>query len=213
MSRPPSELSGVSADVSSAVSADGSSGDSTPRLSETSYIVLGLLELAGQATPYDLKRVAQMSTSNFWSVPHTQLYTECARLAALGLLDERREQTGRRRRTYSLTDRGLRLLERWRNEPTADLYELRDAGTLKLFFGGDRGVLAASQLQAHQRRLELFERLHASIPDAPLGQRLALECGIGHEREFIRFWTRLLSETDPPPAAVAARPPQGRPRR
>ncbi len=26
---------------------------------------------------------------------------------------------------------------------------------------------------------------------APHGQRLALECGIGHEREFIRFWSRI----------------------
>ena len=59
------------------------------RLTETSYIVLGLLEQGEPATPYDLKRFAQLSTSNFWSVPHTQLYTECARLAGEGLLDER----------------------------------------------------------------------------------------------------------------------------
>ena len=76
---------------------------STPRLTETSYIVLGLLEQAEPATPYDLKRLAQLSTNNFWSVPHTQLYTECARLAGEGLLDERQEQTGRRRRIYRLT--------------------------------------------------------------------------------------------------------------
>ena len=170
-----------------------------PRLTETSYIVLGLLELAGQATPYDLKRVAQMSTSNFWSIPHTQLYTECARLARAGLLDERQEQKGRRRRTYQLTDRGSELLARWRDQPTAELYELRDASTLKLFFGGDPAALAASQLEAHRRQLEVYERLHAGLADAPLGQRLALECGIGHEREFIRFWSSV-SETDPPAA-------------
>jgi PadR family transcriptional regulator AphA len=170
-----------------------------PRLTEASYIVLGLLELAGQATPYDLKRVAQLSTSNFWSIPHTQLYTECARLAGAGLLDEQREQTGRRRRTYSLTERGRELLERWRGEPTSELYELRDASTLKLFFGGDPAELAASQLESHRRQLEVLERLRASLPDAPRGQLLALECGIGHEREFIRFWTRV-SETDPPAA-------------
>jgi DNA-binding PadR family transcriptional regulator len=172
---------------------------SSPRLTEASYIVLGLLELAGRATPYDLKRVAQLSTSNFWSIPHTQLYTECARLAGAGLLDEHREQTGRRRRTYSLTDRGRELLERWRGEPTSELYELRDAGTLKLFFGGDPVELAASQLESHRRQLEVLERLRASLPDAPRGQLLALECGIGHEHEFIRFWTRV-SETDPPAA-------------
>ncbi len=126
----------------------------TPRLTEASYIVLGLLELAGQGTPYDLKRAAQVSTSNFWSIPHTQLYTECARLAREGLLDERREQTGRRRRTYSLTDRGRGLLARWRDEPTSDLYELRDESTLKLFFGGDPAALAASRSEDHTTELQ-----------------------------------------------------------
>jgi PadR family transcriptional regulator AphA len=168
---------------------------SQPRLTEASYIVLGLLELTGMATPYDLKRVAQMTTTNFWSIPHTQLYTECARLADEGLLIERQEQTGRRRRTYRLTDRGRELLHGWRNEPTAQLYELRDASTLKLFFGGDPGALAVTQLQAHRRQLEVYERLHASLAeDESRGQVLALECGIGHEREFIRFWSRVLED-------------------
>lgn len=194
---PPREPSGASAGEPSGAFA----GEPAPRLTEASYIVLGLLKLAGQATPYDLKRAAQMSTSNFWSIPHTQLYTECARLAGEGLLDERQEQTGRRRRTYSLTGRGHELLERWRNAPTEDLYELRDASTLKLFFGGDPAALAASQLEAHRRRLETYEQLLAGIPHAPRGQLLALECGIGHEREFIRFWSRV-SETDPPAAGA-----------
>jgi DNA-binding PadR family transcriptional regulator len=167
---------------------------SSPRLTETSYIVLGLLEQAEPATPYDLKQLAQLSTNSFWSVPHTQLYTECARLAAEGLLDESQEQTGRRRRTYRLTAHGRQLLHAWREEPTAELYELRDISTLKLFFGGDPGALAETQLASHKRRLEQWEELHAAIPDAPAGQRLALECGIGHEREFIRFWSRLLAD-------------------
>ncbi len=176
-----------------------SSGEQLPRLTETSYIVLGLLKLAGQATPYDLKRVAQMSTNNFWSIPHTQLYTECARLAREGLLDERQEQTGRRRRTYELTQHGSELLAQWRDRPTSELYELRDAATLKLFFGGDPQALAAGQIEVHTRQLEAYERLRESLADAPHGQRLALEGGIGHEREFIRFWSSV-SETDPPSA-------------
>ena len=57
---------------------------STPRLSETSYAVLALVALLEPATPYQLKRVAQVSILHFWSIPHTQLYTECARLAEAG---------------------------------------------------------------------------------------------------------------------------------
>ncbi len=187
-------------------------GVSSLRLTETSYIVLGLLEQAQPATPYDLKQLAQVSTNSFWSVPHTQLYTECARLAGEGLLDETQELSGRRRRTYRLTARGRKALDAWRNDPSEELYELRDISTLKLFFGGDPTALATVQLAAHRRRLKQWQELRGAIPDAPAGQLLALECGIGHEREFIRFWSKL-SETGPPPADAAAAPPPDRPRR
>jgi DNA-binding PadR family transcriptional regulator len=163
-----------------------------PRLTETSYIVLGLVEQAQPATPYALKRLAELSTNYFWTVPHTQLYSECARLAGEGLLDESRERDGRRRRTYRLTERGAELLEAWRSEPTSELYELRDASTLKLFFGGDPAPLAQAQLEAHGHRLKEYEQLLAQAAGASRGQVLALECGIGHEREFIRFWSALI---------------------
>jgi PadR family transcriptional regulator AphA len=165
---------------------------SSPRLSETSYIVLGLISQIGPATPYDLKRLAQVSTVNFWSVPHTQLYSECARLAAAGLLSERREQTGRRRRIYRLTQRGRQALESWLSQPTGELEQVRDPATLKLFLGGDPHRLASTQLQAHTEQLEVYEQIYANlVGDSPRGWRLALEVGIGHEREFIRFWSRL----------------------
>ena len=54
------------------------------RLTPTSYIVLGLLEAAGEATPYDLKRAVGTSVGNFWSLQHSQLYAEPARLASAG---------------------------------------------------------------------------------------------------------------------------------
>src|SRR5689334_4259972 len=106
---------------------------SSMRLSETSYIVLGLIAELGSATPYDLKRMAQISTVNFWSVPHTQLYSESARLAEAGLLSERREQEGRRRRIYRVTERGRAALQAWLSEPTGELEQVRDPATLKLF--------------------------------------------------------------------------------
>jgi PadR family transcriptional regulator, regulatory protein AphA len=176
-------------------------------LRETSFIVLGLLEQLQPATPYDLKRVAQLSTINFWSVPHTQLYSECARLAEAGLLSEEREPEGRRRRIYRLTESGAQALERWRSEPTGALEELRDPGTLKLFFGADPAPLAAAQLEAHRRQLLGYERLHEGAAEMPRGMRLALEAGIGHERESVRFWSQLLTGTDPP-RADAAEPPR-----
>src|SRR5205085_381087 len=50
------------------------------RLTPASYVVLGLVEGWQPATPYELKRAAELGVVNLWSVPHTQLYTEPARL-------------------------------------------------------------------------------------------------------------------------------------
>ncbi len=160
------------------------------RLTDTSYAVLGLLDACGPSTPYRLKQVAQGSIFHFWSIPHTQLYTECARLAREGLLDERREASGRRRRVYSLAAAGREALERWRADPQAELYELRDPGLLKLFFGADPGALAKTQVERHRARLSAYEEMLAS-GDMPTGMRLSVESGIGHEREYVRFWSRL----------------------
>jgi PadR family transcriptional regulator, regulatory protein AphA len=166
---------------------------STHRLTPTSYVVLGLVAHLGEATSYDLKRAAAVGVGNFWSLPHTQLYSEPSRLAEAGLLNERREPGGRRRRIYTLTDAGREALDRWRSEPTADTYEIRDAGLVRLAFGADPKRLAEAQLGAHEENLLHFEEMRAAAgDDAPEGARLALEAGIGHEKEYIRFWSGLV---------------------
>jgi DNA-binding PadR family transcriptional regulator len=162
---------------------------SKPRLSSTSFIVLALIEAAGEATPYELKQVVALTLGNFWSVPHAQVYAEPERLAAAGLLSERREQGGRHRRHYKLTEEGGKVLREWLDEPTEAMAELRDPGLLKLFFGGDPKALAAAQLSLHRRKLEEYEALDEQIQGhVSEGFGLALRAGIGHEREWVRFW-------------------------
>ncbi len=164
---------------------------SSVRLSTTSYVVFGLVEICQPATPYDIKRAAEQSTANFWTVPHTQLYSECARLSREGLLDEQQEQTGRRRKLYRLTPAGQAALDGWRMDPAGASLEIRDPGVLKLFFGADPRPLAEAQLEMHKQQLEQYEELaRREMSD---GQRLALECGIGHEREYIRYWQKLIA--------------------
>src|SRR2546423_3839165 len=161
------------------------------RLTPTSYTVLGLLAALGRATPYDLKRAHAAGVGNFWSLNHAQLYAEPDRLANAGYLSVEREQGGRRRKLYELTDRGREALAEWLAEPTAEFTELRDPGLLKLFLGSDPKALAASQLEVHAGKLAEYERLHRHATDWPAGPRLALESGIGHEREWVRFWKRV----------------------
>jgi PadR family transcriptional regulator AphA len=169
-----------------------------PNLTPTSYIVLGLLELLGEASPYDVKQMVARSVGNFWSVPHSQLYREVERLSAAGYVEGRRERTtgGRPRTLYRLTDAGRRALGDWRDAPSADdLPELRDPGLLKLFFGADVQALARVRSDAHRRQLEAYEeRLKQGVGGEMRGPWLALEAGVGHEREWVRFWSKLAGD-------------------
>ncbi len=162
-------------------------------LTPTSYIVLGLLRLE-PGTPYDLKTRVAATLGNFWSVQHAQLYTETARLAEEGLLDEHREIEGRRRKTYSITDAGSQVLEDWLETPTSELTELRDLSMLKVFFGADLEMLAPAQLEAHRAKVAEYEAIHEQLQgaDIPKGMMITLEVGIQHERDAVRFWSSQL---------------------
>lgn len=163
------------------------------QLTQTSYVVLGLVAHAGEATPYDLKQVVTATIGGFFSIPHSQLYAEPERLARAGHLSERRERTGRRRRHYSVTEKGRKALREWLRTPTEELYELRDPGLLKLAFGADPTALATAQLAAHERRLEELRNLARVLEAAGAAQEqlLVAEAGIGHAREYIRFWKKV----------------------
>jgi PadR family transcriptional regulator AphA len=160
------------------------------RLTEASYIVLGLLDLNEPATPYDLKQFAKISVFRAWPIPHSQVYSECARLAKAGFLDESREDGGRRRRFYRLKARGRKALEKWRSEATDRTYEGRSLPALKLFLGTDPVALAEAQLPVHRQRLRELEA-SISYPALPEGIRLTAELGINQERALIRFWLRV----------------------
>jgi PadR family transcriptional regulator AphA len=162
-------------------------------LTPTSYIVLGLVNAAGETTPYTLKQMAAATIGNFFSIPHSQIYAEPDRLAEAGLLRVRREEGGRRRKHYSLTARGRKALADWLESPTEEMYELRDPGLLKLAMGSDPKRLARAQLPAHEERLRRFEEILSILEasGAPAEQRLVVESGIGHEREYVRFWKKI----------------------
>jgi DNA-binding PadR family transcriptional regulator len=159
------------------------------RLTPTSYIVLGLIAAAGRATPYDLKRVHQQGIGGFWELNHAQIYAEPDRLVKGGFLTVDQEDSGRRRKVYELTDRGREALSEWLASPTDEFTELRDPGLLQLFFGASPGPLAEVQRRIHADRLAEYERLRdAEAKHWPPGPRLVLDSGIGHEREWLRFW-------------------------
>jgi PadR family transcriptional regulator, regulatory protein AphA len=163
------------------------------QLTPTSYIVLGLLEWFGEATPYALKQMVAGSIGNFWTLHHAQLYSEPERLAKGGYLTEEREQGGRRRKTYTITATGREALTDWRGEPTAAVPELRAPALLKLFFGADPAQLAPAQLEAHRSKLAEYERIRETMPrSVPEGPRIALDAGIANERQQITWWEAIM---------------------
>lgn len=176
------------------------------QLTPTSYIVLGLLEWGGEATPYALKRMVAGSVGNFWTLHHAQLYTEPERLAEGGYVTRERERGGRRRKTYAITPAGRAALAEWRDEPTGAIAELRSPALLKLFFGADPAQLVPVQVDAHRRKLTEYERIRDEMPESvPDGPRLALDAGIDNERRQIAWWEGLS-----PRSARSARGPRSR---
>jgi DNA-binding PadR family transcriptional regulator len=167
------------------------------KLTPTSYIVLGLLDAAApaEATPYDLKQAMAVSVDNFWSTPHAQVYREPERLATGGLVTERREETGRRRRFYAITDRGRAALETWRATAPDDRTELRDPAVLKLFFGADPGLVAEHQIGILEAKLVESRTLRAEVLAViPPGQLRALDLGIAYYEASLVTWRKVAAE-------------------
>lgn len=166
------------------------------RLTGTSYAVLTLLDVYGENTPYDLKQALERSIQNFWPVPHTSFYSEPERLAAAGLLFERREQQGRRRRLYSLTDSGRRALHEWRDSTDVTPPQLRDEGVLKLFAGGDPLVYLRARREFYSAKLQELEGYLQECPDEDpwRGVRASLIAGITYNRLLLQATETYLEE-------------------
>jgi DNA-binding PadR family transcriptional regulator len=181
---------------------------STIRLGPTSYLVLGMVALRGRSTPYELKRAVAHSVGNFWPFPHAQLYAEPARLAAAGLLTETQEQTGRRRRLFTITEPGREALQAWLREPTTELMEIRDLAELKLFFSelselvdeADIVALAQGQVRLFERRIAELGPIEARFGDDPTRvRRMApLALGMSIYQAALDYWREVAAN---PPAA------------
>ena len=167
------------------------------RLGPSGLVILGILAVAGPATPYDLKRAIASSVGYFWPFPHAQLYAETARLARLGLATETQEAGGRRRRVYAITPAGRSAVEDWLMTPTPEAPQFRDVGLLKLAFSslaGDATVaaIADDQAAAHADRLRRYKGYAAHPMDPHL--RATLDLGLRYERAALAFWQDLRAD-------------------
>ncbi|MFG2125457.1 PadR family transcriptional regulator [Streptomyces sp. NPDC048710] len=159
------------------------------RLTTSSFLVLGIIDKLGEASAYDVKVEAGRTVAPFWSVPHAQVYAQCERLLAAGMLTQVRRESGRNRRVLTLTDGGRRALRRWLADPEFVPVEARERGILKLWFGARPELLAPAQHAEHETTLGEYEQLAEDVGELLTpGQREALEFGIRYERMMVDFW-------------------------
>ena len=158
------------------------------KLTGTSFAVLGLVRLLGEASPYDLKAALEASVANFWPVQHTTFYGEPTRLAEAGYLTGEQDQTGRRRKRYRITDRGVQALEQFVASTEFKAPQMRDEQMLKIFLGADPLPLLEARLAWHREKLAELEGYLAAVREsaadapAPEAGKLASE---GVERSLI----------------------------
>jgi PadR family transcriptional regulator AphA len=175
------------------------------RLTTTSYAVMSLLKMIGEATPYDLKQALERSIENFWPVPHTTFYDEPARLAQAGYLSQRQESGGRRRKRYSLTDSGREALRAWADTPGAGPPQYRDEGMLKVFAGADPQAVYAGRGDWHRAKLAELEGYLESLRAVPQklraeewrGAEATLVAGIDYQHQMIDTIERLIERPSP----------------
>jgi PadR family transcriptional regulator AphA len=124
-------------------------------LTPTARVILGMLEL-GVRTGYEIKKAIDTSTRFFWTASYGQIYPELKRLRKAGLVRAQQEPRGKVKRTvYSLTPKGERALHDWLTDSENVIFEIRDEGLLRLFFGD---VLSREEVLANLRTQErLFE--------------------------------------------------------
>lgn len=104
-----------------------------PKLTTTSYVILGHLALRSWST-YELAQQIKRSTNAYWPRAESKIYEEPKKLVAHGLATATREYTGRRPRTvYAITEDGHKALRRWLDTPgQAPLVEFE--GLVKVLF-------------------------------------------------------------------------------
>jgi PadR family transcriptional regulator AphA len=170
--------------------------DSSLRMSPISYLVLGVIGLRGPSTPYQLKQAIERSVQYFWPFPHSQLYGESERLALAGLLDQKVEEGGRRRRIYSLTRTGQGALESWLKTPPGEVFEMRDMAVLQLFFSefttaNDLARLAEDQVRLYRERLAVYETIieHNEGREWAAHRLAPLDLGVRMATACLEFWS------------------------
>jgi PadR family transcriptional regulator, regulatory protein AphA len=177
---------------------------STPALTTTQHLILTTIAWRGPCTPYELKDYFQRVVRTLVDVPHTMLYTEPPKLAALGLVHEEREETGRRRKTYSITEAGMEVVRAWLASPPSRDPSTEDEAIMKLVYSVFSTPAAVRDLARHQvafyeaRITAIEEALPTSDHDARRRRYLRTGARLAYEQAKVlrEFWLDVEQDPD-----------------
>ena len=121
------------------------------------YALLGILSMC-PGSGYDVKKLMEQSTSNFWRESYGQIYPILKQLVNEGLaISHAEKQEGKPERyVYTLTDKGFEELRQWLTEPIEQMVE-RNELLLKLFFGRQNTI--GGNIEHVQQFQKLLEQL------------------------------------------------------
>ena len=171
------------------------------------YILLGLIEQEPK-TGYDLKKDFETEIGEFWSANHSQIYTELGRMTDKGLIDSNTDYFGTKvqKTYYTITDKGLGELDKWRSSYDEQIAVNKDEFVVKLYFIRDKydaRIPEILQDQLRQRRVtleHLKERMENIFPDEAsidkqYGHYLILDHAIRKQQEYVDWLEEALART------------------
>lgn len=130
----------------------------TGRLTTTSYAVLAQVAVR----PWSSYELAQQRVRYFryvWPRAESAIYREVKRLSSMGLLEGRKEYTGKRSRTvYSITEDGKAALREWLGTPISP-FSMDFEAMLRVFVAplGTKDELMGTLKQVHADAQEMLQ--------------------------------------------------------
>lgn len=105
------------------------------KANKSRYAILGILATSPESSGYDLQSIMQESTDFFWKETFSSIYPVLDALEKENLIIEvKGTASGRRRKAYKITRKGLTELQNWLMEDV-ELEQSRNELLLKVFFG------------------------------------------------------------------------------
>jgi PadR family transcriptional regulator, regulatory protein AphA len=168
------------------------------------YGLLGFLNYRS-LSGYDLKRIMDASTANFWYADLSQIYKTLKALEADGAITSHIEPQEERpdRRVYSITDQGQEMLQVWLSVPLTETSPLKENLLFKLFFSGQQDpkqtlVVLRLQRGLHVQKLAQYQQqTHTDIeenasfmgatPQDALFWDATRRAGVLYEEMYIRW--------------------------